>query len=84
MPDCPEGDDEGEIVKCNFAGKATPNGCCAFHIIKEMGVTIECAFTGSSNESGRFQRETDNSHFISSWGQDIVEPDSYLKTNRRI
>ena len=63
VPDCPEGEDEGKIAKCNFAGEATPNGCCAFPIIEEMGVTIECAYTGNSNDSGKFQTEIWNWHF---------------------
>ena len=54
VPDCPEGEDEGKITECNFDGEPTPNGCCAFPIIEEMGVTIKCVFTGNSNDSGQF------------------------------
>jgi len=47
-PECPNGEDEGEMVKCKFAGDATPNGCCAFPIIGD----IQCSYTGNSNDSG--------------------------------
>ena len=49
-PECPNGEDEGEMVKCKFAGDMTPNGCCAYPIIGD----IKCSYTGNSNDSGLF------------------------------
>ena len=56
-PECPNGEDEGEMVKCKFAGDMTPNGCCAYPIIGD----IKCSYTGSSNDSGLFSNQKNKS-----------------------